>query len=1228
MARGNVARPADLPDDRQRPVQAVDDPVLSGPYEEPREHWVYTEGVPSKTPGRRPASYYYTVTPGKGTAQKDLFAEEQRVPLPLVNRLRLDVKRWREASYRGASPVTRDLLAHWRASDRFRRLFFCQLEAAETFIYLLELRLTGRTSRTGFQRFELSDENLKRLLTGETPDFEEIRGMTGELFALTSLIDPPADESLLPLRRLGCKMATGSGKTVVMAMLIAWAFCNRGRNRESCEFPNGVLVCCPNLTVKERLQVLRPEAPDNYYDAFDIVPGKYRDLLNLGRVLVTNWHVFAPFSPNREGDTSYRVVDKGEETNDAFARNRLKELADRLPILVLNDEGHHCWRPRPLTEEEKAAAKKLTGEEKEAFEQEQEEARVWLEGLDKINNSSLIGDGKPCILATVDLSATPFYLAASGHSEGSPFPWVVSDFGLVDAIESGIVKIPRLPVRDDWENKDEAGRPDPKYFRLWKHITEAAQKRKEMRANGRPKPEATYREAEGALQTLYSQWLERFKQIRAAKPDEEAIPPVLIVVCDNTEIAEYFYQQISGEHVEEVVLKEGRKKGQTEKRTVYGDSAFREFSNSSMRKHTIRIDSRILNKLEVEEGSTKDKAAEELRTVIATVGKRGQPGEHVRCVVSVSMLTEGWDASNVTHVLGVRAFGSQLLCEQVVGRGLRRMNYTPDPETGKLPPEHVDVYGIPFSLIPFKARPKEGPVDDKPRNHVYAVPERKHMEMRFPQVESYVYGMPAGRAFIQCDVDELEGFRVDDEPTQVYLLPTRGYQEDSSAIETTDWVKQDRRLYYEQVHFQQILFKLTQLILDELVHGAQASEEQKAWARLQARHQLFPQVYRIVTEYVDRKVSFNAGVDKRELGLKKYSRLLVERIRDGILPAAALESSPLLPVLNSFREYQSTSIVDFSTVRRVVSLSKSHLNAAAVLSKEEEWAIEALEDFDFVDYFSPNDRRILTIPYEYLDVRHDYVPDFLVRVRGGRTVMLEIKGYGGEVHHEDLVPAKNAAARKWVAALNNYGRFGQWAFEICRAESGDSQLAFTRKLRATLERHGSASAPLPFRIVESPSAADRWKICVPLVSLKAAAGGFSEEQAQAELPLSDDTEWVTFETSHRFSEGMFVAQVRGKSMDPKIPDGAWCLFRPPPHGSRNGRILLVASHEIHDPEHPGRYTLKVYESEKARSDHSWQHTRITLKPINPEFEPIVLTPESGDSVRIVSEFVEVVQVRP
>jgi type III restriction enzyme len=271
-------------------------------------------------------------------------------------------------------------------------------------------------------------------------------------------------------------MATGSGKTAVMAMLITWAFLNRARNPTSSQYPNGVLVCAPNLTVRDRLQVLKPEHPWNSYHYFDLVPTKYKDHLGTGKVLVTNWHALQLKSENEEGGTSYRVVRKGEETPDAFTKDRLGELANRLPILVLNDEGHHCWRPRIGAPSAENSAD-LTKEERDRLKAEQEEARVWLVGLDRINNSGLLGKDeagrpRPGIVTCVDLSATPFYLSNSGYVEGSPFPRLISDFGLVDAIECGIVKIPRLPVADDTDNRDEAGRPDPKYFRLYRNITD------------------------------------------------------------------------------------------------------------------------------------------------------------------------------------------------------------------------------------------------------------------------------------------------------------------------------------------------------------------------------------------------------------------------------------------------------------------------------------------------------------------------------------------------------------------------------------------------------------------------------------------------------------------------------------------------------------------------------------------------------------------------------------
>jgi len=1183
------------------PTQAVPEPVINKPYEAPRRHWVYVGGVPTLNDGRRRATYWFK-TKKTGTAQQELLAEEESDDLPLVNRLREDVKRWREAGYRGAEAVTKDLLRYWTRDDRPRPLFFCQREAAETLIYLLELAIPGQLGRTGFKNFEVAQKEIEGLLRAERPSFEDV---DAELFP--RIVDIPADSNLLPLRRLGCKMATGSGKTVVMAMLTTWAFCNRGRNPATTLFPSGVLICAPNLTVKRRLQVLRPDHPQNYYDFFDLVPAKYRDLMNAGRVLVTNWHGFGLESPHKEGDATFRVVDKGEESPEAFAKARLGDLAARLPVLVLNDEGHHCWRPR--ADQDAKLEGGLTKEQKDALKEEVEEARVWLAGLDRINNAGLLGSATPCIAACVDLSATPFYLAASGYPEGSPFPWLVSDFGLVDAIECGIVKVPRLPVRDDKGSKDEAGRPDPKYFRLWRHIDDQL-KPKDRFANRRPKPEAVYREAQGALITLASQWKERYDQIKKASPEREPVPPVLIVVCNDTDLAEVFYEKISGEKRVEA---EG-KKGKVVEEIVYGQGLIPEFTNSEGKRHTFRIDTKLLAKIDTEDDESRDEAAERLRELLTTVGQRGRPGEQVRCVVSVSMLTEGWDATNVTHVLGIRAFDSQLLCEQVVGRGLRRMSYTPDPETGLLPAEYVDVYGIPFSLIPFKGAPKDGPNPNPVYNHIHAVQERDRFEIRLPVVESYTYDLRASG--ITCDVDELEGFVVNHEPTAVYVMPTRGYQGDAGPIVQQDLVRHDRTRFYEQVRFQQVVFWLTQMIVDDLIQGAEGEGVERLKNLRLARHQVFPDVLKIVGAYVDRKVEFAPGVDHRELALEKYAILLRERIRDGILPAAATKEAPLIPIVNSYKPYQSTWDVNYRTTRPVVQLTKSHLNAAAVLSDLEQQAIEVFEDLDAVDCYTPNARGVdMVVRYEYGDQPHEYLPDFILRLRGGKYLMLEIKGGGGEFRDEDRVKAKNAAARKWVAAVNNARRYGEWEYEICHDPS---------KLRGLLIRCASGPKVLPFRTVQ-PKTGEQFRNCVPLTSLRAAAGRWSEEQGALDEKGEWASEWVTFDTTTKFEPGMFVARVQGDSMEPDIPNGSYCLFRAPRGGSRQGRRVLVWHRGIDDPVTGGQYTLKVYTSEKAADEEGGsRHTKIVLKPLNKAYEPIVLLPEDEGEVGMIAEFVELV----
>ena len=970
------------------PIQPVEQPILCSPYEKPNAHWIYDTltGEAVKHPGRRDAGYWYK-TQRTGSEQLQIFREEEWDDLPFVNALRADVDRWRTANYRNATPVTRELLRHWARHDRLRRLFFCQREAVETIIYLAEIRHGGK--RIGFNP-QFTDENL------------------------AALVDTPHAPDIPALIRYGCKMATGSGKTVVMAMLIAWAFCNRGKVPSDERFPQAALVVCPNLTIKKRLQVLRPEDPDNYYDAFELIPTKLRPLSNSGKVLVTNWHQFAPESAQREGGQTYAVVNKGAETPDAFAKRVLGELYDRAPIMVLNDEGHHAYRPAPTDEKLSAEAKK-----------ERQEATVWVSGLDRFNQACGV---KFC----VDLSATPFYIHGSGHSEGTPFPWLVSDFGLVDAIESGITKIPRLPVSDN------TGRPEPKFFRLWKTIMDdlSAADTSPGRRRSTPKPKAIYREAEAALITLASQWKERFEYIQDASDTQEKTPPVLIIVCADTDIAAYFYRKISGESETESVddgsTRGRRKKKQTQ--TVYEHgSVFPELlGNSESMTRTLRIDSKMLSEAESEDpNKNRSQAAEDLRQVVATIGKRGHPGEQIRCVISVAMLNEGWDANNVTHILGLRAFTSQLLCEQVVGRGLRRMNYTPDPETGLLTEEYVDVYGIPFSVIPFRGRPTGGSVpDDKPKNHVRALAEREHFEIRFPVVEGYAFALQKNE--IKADIDATEPLNLQPEinPIELDVKPAVGYETGTpSAAGPGGTIHQDRKEYYKTTHLQAITFEIAHRIVHKLVGDSQTAPDPDSdpKLRLLSRHRLFPQVFRVVDAYVKTKVDFR-GCNPCELGQEKYVTRIVERLMTAIQPNETKGEVPLLPILNRYAPIGTSADVDFLTPRPCTETQRSHVNQVVLDTNTWERAAKfRLEQSPVVECYVRNDHLGLGIPYEHDGISHRYEPDFIVKLTNGVHLVLEIKGF-----EPDQVHAKHAAARRWISAVNNWGKLKKWDFFVCR----------------------------------------------------------------------------------------------------------------------------------------------------------------------------------------------------
>ncbi|MFZ0494748.1 MAG: hypothetical protein WBD78_04815 [Methylocella sp.] len=674
------------------------------------------------------------------------------------------------------------------------------------------------------------------------------------------------------------------------------------------------------------------------------------------------------------------------------------------------------------------------------------------------------------------MSATPFYIKGNNHPEGQLFPWLVSDFGLVDAIESWIVKIPRLPVLDT------TGRPDPKYFRLCERIREDLQPGDFVPGRARkPKPEAIWREAEDALRQMAGQWPQRFELVQAAKPGQEVVPPVLIIVCDNTDIAEMFFRNISGEREDECVTEEeveealsgsGDDDSEAEetvtrsrskkpkKRISYGPSAISDlFANTPARKHTVRIDTKLLAEAESEDPrKRKADAAEALRKVVATVGKRGEPGEHVRCVVSVAMLTEGWDANNVTQVLGIRAFGSQLLCEQVVGRGLRRMDYSNFDEHGRFKPEYVDVYGIPFSVIPFKGRPvKHKEDEDKPVNHVRALPERaKVMEMRFPVVEGYVFALK--KNLIRCDVDKMEATtqEPDRTPTATFVSPAVGYRTGhASQGDGFGFEQHNRDNFYASRHLQTIQFALVQRTVEALAkYPADGSEQRRRALRLQSRHQLFPHVYRFVEDYVNRRVDFR-DENPRELELEKY----VKRI-EGLFLAAVIQDesqgeAPLLPLLNRTTPTGSTADVAFNTTRACYVTQYSHINMVvgdtATWEQSAAFRLEMAARKSIVRCFARNDGLGLTIPYEWYNVDRSYEPDCLVRLANPvteapeLTVVLEVKGMLTE---EDK--AKHEAARRWVAAVNNWassavGRSMSAVIRGCLSASCRSCWTNTRK---------------------------------------------------------------------------------------------------------------------------------------------------------------------------------------
>ncbi len=989
-----------------------DQPILNSPYEYPVRHWELDEqGQPTQqiiekrrradfiTPIPKPRKrqsageqHGFIFDDGKGLSTKDQQYDQTSV----INRLRELVDRWRNipnAANWKVTPETARLLQHWRHhSFNSLRPFFCQVEAAEAAIWLTEVAPTEKAGKDFL-------DHLNRANNDANPD----------------------------LMRLALKMATGAGKTTVMSMLIAWQTVNAVRRPGSKKFTRGFLIVTPGITIRDRLRVLQPNDPDSYYQSREIVPNDMLGDIERAKIVITNYHAFKlrERMDLSKGGRSL-LQGRGEaldtlETEGQMLQRVMPELMGMKNILAINDEAHHCYREKPGEDD----VGDLKGDEKKEAEKNNEAARLWISGLEIVNR-------KLGLSQVIDLSATPFFLRGSGYAEGTLFPWTMSDFSLMDAIECGIVKLPRVPVADNIP-----GEEMPMFRNLWEHIG------KKMPKKGRGKgaslnPLDLPPQLQTALQALYGHYEKTFE---LWQKEGINVPPCFIVVCNNTATSKLVYDYISGFERQN---KDGSSQLEFGRLPLFRNTD--EHGNPLARPNTLLIDSQQLESGEALDANFREMASFEierfrreiiertgdlrqadnltdqdlLREVMNTVGKHGRLGGSIRCVVSVSMLTEGWDANTVTHVLGVRAFGTQLLCEQVIGRALRRQSYELNEE-GLFNTEYADVLGIPFD---FTAKPVVSP-PQPPREtiQVKAVrPERDALEIRFPRVAGYRTELPEIR--LAADFNDESSLVLT--PDLVGATETRnsgiiGAPIDLNLVHTGD------------IRPSQIVYELTSHLV--LTKWRDADGEPQL--------NLFGQLKRIARQWLDGYLDCRGGTYPAQLKYKTLADLACDKITAAITRHHAGES-PIKAMLDPYNPVGSTSHVNFNTSKKSrweTDSRRCHINWVILDSDWEAEFCRVAEGHPKVKAYVKNHSLGLEVPYRYGSETRKYLPDFIVQIDDGRGeddllhLIVEIKGY----RREDAKEKKSTMETYWVPGVNNLGNYGRWAFaeftEVYQIES-------------------------------------------------------------------------------------------------------------------------------------------------------------------------------------------------
>ncbi|OGL47884.1 MAG: type III restriction endonuclease subunit R [Candidatus Schekmanbacteria bacterium RBG_13_48_7] len=910
----------------------IDKLIINSPYEEPKYHWSYDRDTRlfTQKEGRRSAGYVIASESSKAFDDPGTFIE-----IPLVNKIRPRIKKWRESGYPGVTGITKRLLEHWHnPEEREYRLFFCQLEAIETLIWIVE-----------------------------APDADKVG------------IDIPSDGG--KFRRLCSKMATGSGKTIVMAMLIAWQILNKVTYPQDNRFSKNVFIVAPGLTVKSRLQVLIPSSIGNYYDEFSVVPAGLLDKLRQGKILICNWHVLN--WETEEQLAKKKSVDKrGAKSNEAYVREVLEDMANSSNIIVINDEAHHAWRV--------PAESKTKGVKKEEI----EEATIWVNGLDRIHEARNI-------LNCYDFSATPMAPSGKKSSEEALFDWIISDFGLNDAIESGLVKTPRVVIRDD-------GKLSKDYKSRFYHIYNDPEVKDNINRKAEehdPLPDLVI----NGYYLLGKDWLETKERW---ENQGFKTPPVMISVANRTETAARIKYAFDHKkiRIDELCIPE---------RTLHIDSkvlAMAEANEQTLSKNEMNDDEESID--EPTRKLSKAELAEHLRKTVDTVGQIGKPGEQIQKVISVGMLSEGWDAKTVTQIMGLRAFSSQLLCEQVVGRGLRRTSYEVNPVTFLFDAEYVNIFGVPFTFLPHEIADGPQPKPPDPKNRVEPVFEKRAFEIKWPNVIriEHVYRPNLTLDMVKVKTLELNAY---DTAMLAELAPVIEGKPDVTKISTIDLENLGKKF-----RMQKIIFETARDVFDQMKPTWKADKTH-----------LLVLLISLVEKFINsEKIQFLPFEFKHDdLKRRVLLTLNMNRIVQHIWEAIRFENTEsTVPIFDKDHPIRSTGDMrTWYTGKPCECTKKSHINVCVFDSKWEASEAFELDRNKNVEAWVKNDHLGFEIFYVFEGVVKKYRPDFIIKLKNGTHLVLETKGQDTQ---QDKT--KREFLKEWIEVVNCDCRFGTWSWAVSK----------------------------------------------------------------------------------------------------------------------------------------------------------------------------------------------------